>query len=88
MFCTNSPLQEATAAGLEEANDRDFFAIQTREYQERRDFLTSVFDKLGMKYTMPQGTYFVLLDISEMEFPDDYPFPESMNGRGRDFRYD
>ena len=61
MFCSNSPLQEATAAGLEGANEHDFFAIQNKEYVERRDILVNVFDELGMKYTMPQGSYFILL---------------------------
>lgn len=61
VFCTNSPLQEAVAAGLEQAKERNFFEIQTNEYAERRDLLLSAFDKLGMKYTMPEGSYFVLL---------------------------
>jgi len=39
-----------------------------------------------MKYTLPQGSYFVLLDISNLHFPEDYPFPEVLNGRGRDFK--
>lgn len=67
VFCTNSPLQEAAAAGLEQANDRNFFAIQRKEYAERRDVLTRAFDKLGMKYTLPEGTYFVLL-VSHHEY--------------------
>ena len=61
VFCSNSPLQEAAAAGLEGAKEHDFFAIQTREYAERRDVLTKAFDELGLKYTLPQGSYFVLL---------------------------
>jgi len=48
--------------------------------------LTDVFDELGMKYTLPQGSYFVLLDISGLDIPDNYPFPDSLNGRGRDFK--
>jgi len=86
VFCTNSPLQEAAAAGLEQVKQRGFFTDQTREYTERRDLLVSAFDKLGMKYTLPQGSYFVLLDISNLHFPEDYPFPEVLNGRGRDFK--
>jgi len=39
-----------------------------------------------MKYTVPEGSYFVLLDISNLDIPDDYPFPSTINGRGRDFR--
>ncbi|KAL0949690.1 hypothetical protein HGRIS_009727 [Hohenbuehelia grisea] len=86
VFCTNSPLQEAAAAGLEQAQERQFFEIQRAEYTERRKVLTDAFDKLGMKYSNPEGTYFVLLDISSVKFPEDYPFPQSVLGRGRDFR--
>jgi len=102
VFCSNSPLQEAAAAGLEQAAQRNFFENQVKEYQERRDVLLSAFDKLGLKYSHPEGSYFVLLvcipyikiegylfhlqDISRVNFPDDYPFPSSIQGRGRDFR--
>ena len=64
VFCTNSPLQEAAAAGLEQAGKRNFFNIQNEEYRERRDILTSAFDRLGLKYTLPEGSYFVLLVCS------------------------
>ncbi|CDO68688.1 hypothetical protein BN946_scf184652.g15 [Trametes cinnabarina] len=86
VFCSNSPLQEAAAVGLEEATQRGFLDLQRKQYTERRDILTAGFDKLGMKYTVPQGSYFVLLDISNVKWPEDYPFPESVLGRGRDFR--
>jgi kynurenine aminotransferase len=61
VFCTNSPLQEAAAAGLEQAAERQFFETQLKEYQERRDVFVSAFDKLGVTYTLPEGTYFVLM---------------------------
>lgn len=61
VFCSNSPLQEASAVGLEEAKKRGFFEQQLAEYEERRKILTGGFDKLGVKYTNPQGSYFVLL---------------------------
>ncbi|KAI0774395.1 PLP-dependent transferase [Fomes fomentarius] len=86
VFCSNSPLQEATAVGLEEAKKRGFFEQQLAEYEERRKILTDGFDKLGVKYTNPQGSYFVLLDISNLNWPEDYPFPPSVLDRGRDFR--
>jgi len=86
VFCTNSPLQEAAAAGLEQAKERRFFETQLAEYQERRSILCDAFDRLGLKYSLPQGSYFVLLDISKVNFPEDYPFPPSVLGRGRDFR--
>ncbi len=61
VFCSNSPLQEASAVGLEQAKKRGFLLQQRDEYAERRAILTAGFDKLGMKYTLPQGSYFVLL---------------------------
>lgn len=61
VFCTNSPLQEAAAAGLEQAEQRGYFATQRAEYAERRAIITDAFDKLGLTYTLPEGTYFILL---------------------------
>ena len=61
VFCSNSPLQEAAASGLEQARERQFFEIQRAEYAERRAILADAFDALGMKYTLPEGTYFILL---------------------------
>ncbi|KAJ3924635.1 MAG: hypothetical protein NXY57DRAFT_907908, partial [Lentinula lateritia] len=55
------------------------------EYAERRKVLTDCFDTLGLPYTNPEGSYFILLDISRVEFPDD-AFPQSVLGRGRDFK--
>lgn len=86
IFCTNSPLQEAAACGLEQAKERHFFEVQRSEYDARRAVLSHTFDALGLKYTLPEGSYFILLDISKVKFPDDYPFPPSVLGRGRDFK--
>ncbi|KAL4081774.1 pyridoxal phosphate-dependent transferase [Scleroderma yunnanense] len=86
IFCTNSPLQEAAAAGLEEARSRGFFEQQLKEYQERRDVLLSALDKTGIKYSLPEGSYFVLVDISRLKIPDDYPFPLYIMNRPRDFK--
>jgi len=86
VFCTNSPLQEATAAGLEKAKENKFFETQSKEYADRKDVLLKAFDDIGLKYTNPEGSYFVLLDVSRVQWPADYPFPQSIDGRGRDFR--
>ena len=61
VFCSNSPLQEAAAAGLEQAKQRGFFQQQLKEYQERRDTLLRYFDEIGLRYSVPEGTYFVLV---------------------------
>lgn len=74
MFCTNSPLQEAAACGLEQAKERKFFETQVAEYQERRDILTAAFEKLGMKYILPEGSYFVLLVSLLLRFGNKNPW--------------
>jgi kynurenine aminotransferase len=61
VFCSNSPMQEAAAAGLEQAAERKYYQSLVKDYQERRAILTTAFDKLGLKYTNPEGSYFVLL---------------------------
>lgn len=45
-----------------------------------------VFDGLGLEYTRPDGSYFLLVDMSRFQIPEDYKFPDSINGRGRDFK--
>ena len=61
VFCSNSPMQEAVAAGLEQVKQRGFVKQQCAEYDERRKILAEGFEKIGMRYTLPQGTYFLLL---------------------------
>lgn len=86
IFCTNSPLQEAVAEGLERAEEHDFFPDQIKAYQERRDILCSYFEELGLSYTVPQGSYFVLVDMSKIQVPEGYKFPDVVMGRGKDFQ--
>lgn len=86
VFCTNSPFQETIAIGLEQAKERRFFEEQLAAYQERRDVICSYFDKLGLPYTAPEGTYFLLVDMSKVQMPEDAEIPDSCRiGRGKDF---
>lgn len=61
VFCANSPLQEAAAAGLERALEFQYFDKTVKEYAERRDILVNAFKELGLQYSLPEGGYFVLL---------------------------
>ena len=61
VFCSNTPMQEAAAAGLEQARERGFFEQQLAEYEERRRVLIDAFEKLGLEYAWPEGSYFILL---------------------------
>ena len=73
------------AAGLEKANEHNFFPDQIQAYTERRDTLTKYFDELGLSYTVPEGSYFVLVNIEKIKVPKDYEFPAVVQGRGADF---
>ncbi|PIL26398.1 hypothetical protein GSI_12155 [Ganoderma sinense ZZ0214-1] len=86
VFCSNTPMQEAAAAGLEQARERGFFEQQLAEYEERRGVLIDAFEKLELEYAWPEGSYFILLDISKVRWPKNYTFPATIEGRGRDFK--
>ncbi|AAW40632.1 aminotransferase, putative [Cryptococcus deneoformans JEC21] len=87
VFCTNSPMQEAVAIGLEKAAEHKFFEEQVAAYEERRDILCSYFDQIGLSYTKPEGSYFLLVDISPVKVPEGYPIVETCKGRGKDFEF-
>ena len=63
-----SPLQEAATVGL--AFDEEYYLQFNRMYREKRDYFLAGLDRIGLKHNVPQGTYFVMADISEfLELP-------------------
>ena len=58
-----APLQEAAVVGLEfpESYYSDLLALYTKK---REHFLKGL-DAIGLKHNVPQGTYFVMIDIQE-----------------------
>ncbi|OZJ04590.1 hypothetical protein BZG36_02762 [Bifiguratus adelaidae] len=86
VFCVNSPCQEAIAVGLEHCIEQPYFEEQIQAYTKKRDILTSVFEELSLPYTVPDGSYFVLVNTSKVSFPADYPFPPVLDTRGKDFK--
>jgi kynurenine aminotransferase len=85
VFCVNSPLQEAVAMGIEEAEKNGFFAKQVKEYEARRAKLTRVIESVGLRYTSPDGSYFVLVDTSNVRIPKGYKYPPEISSRGANF---
>lgn len=69
-----SPLQEAAITGLN-FNDQ-YYEELTKIYTRKRDFFLKGLDEIGLKHTDPQGTYFVLVDISEFGYKSDVEFCE------------
>jgi len=86
VFCVNSPLQEAVAICFEEAQKNGFFEKQTAEYDRRRAKLMKSFDSVGLAYTIPQGSYFLLVNASKVKIPDDYQFPQHIVEKGYNFK--
>jgi aspartate/methionine/tyrosine aminotransferase len=71
-----SPLQEAALVAL---GFSDEYYMQLRDdYTERRNFFLSGLDRLNLKYSTPQGSYYVLVDISEFGAESDLEFCEWM----------
>lgn len=58
-----APLQEAATVGLE--FPQSYYEELLATYTEKRDYFIRGLDEIGLKHNIPQGTYFVLVDISE-----------------------
>jgi len=69
-----APLQEAAVTAL---NFDDEYYYKLKEvYTEKKDFFIQGLEKLELKYTVPQGAYYVLVDISEFGATSDMEFCE------------
>ena len=63
-----APLQEAAVTGLRFGED--YYQKLLETYTEKRAYFLAGLDRIGLKHNIPQGTYFVLVDISEfLELP-------------------
>lgn len=69
-----SPLQEAAIAGLKFSEE--YYEELRKTYTEKKNFFLNGLDEIGLKHTEPQGTYFVLVDISEFKYESDIKFCE------------
>lgn len=72
VFTGATPLQAGVAIALQRSND--YYAELTAMYQANRDFLTTALAEAGLTPIVPQGTYFVMVDLSRLDFPDDVAF--------------
>jgi aspartate/methionine/tyrosine aminotransferase len=69
-----APLQEAAVTALN--FDDDYYKKLRDIYTEKKDFFLNGLNKLNLKYTIPQGAYYVLVDISEFGAKSDLEFCE------------
>lgn len=71
-FCGAAPLQEAAVTALHAP--ANYYQELTAMYQTKRDFLAHALQASGLKPILPDGTYFILCDISHLGFKDDVAF--------------
>ncbi|HBU69019.1 MAG TPA: aminotransferase [Elusimicrobia bacterium] len=69
-----APLQEAavTALGFPES----YYGELKAKYTGLRDIFLGHLDRAGLKYSKPQGAYYVLVDIEPLGWKDDVKFSE------------
>ncbi len=74
-----APLQEAAVTGLRYGDD--YYAGLQAEYTAKRELFLKGLDDLGISHTVPQGAYYILLDISEYGYESDLDFCEKLAER-------
>lgn len=58
-----APLQEAATVGLKFSEE--YYKKLLEVYTAKRDYFLEGMDRIGLKHNVPQGTYFVMVDISD-----------------------
>lgn len=58
-----APLQEAAVVGLNFGDE--YYTKLLETYTQKRNYFLEGLDRIGLKHNVPQGTYFVMLDISD-----------------------
>lgn len=71
-----APLQEAAVTALELPDS--YYRDLQRLYTEKRTLFLQYLDEADLRYTEPDGAYYVMIDISEFGWKDDTAFCEWM----------
>ena len=71
-----APLMEAAVAGLEFGDE--YYEELRAKYTHMRDLFLGGLRDIGLKFTEPQGAYYVMVDVSEFGVKDDTQFSEWM----------
>jgi aspartate/methionine/tyrosine aminotransferase len=73
-FSTATPLQEAMADALTLALASGYYDELRAMYGERRAFLLGALEEAGLRPLAPEGSYFIMSDISQSGFADDVSY--------------
>lgn len=71
-----APLQEAVIPGLKFG--QDYYDDLLQKYTHKRDLFCKGLDDLGFVHNIPQGAYYVMLDISAFGYDSDLQFCEDL----------
>ena len=71
-----APLQEAVIPGLEFG--QDYYDGLLAEYTRKRDLFCRGMDDMGLVHNVPEGAYYILMDISEFGYDSDLRFCEDL----------
>ena len=71
-----APLQEAVITGLKFGDD--YYRELRGIYTHKRDLFLQGLDEIGLVHNVPQGAYYVMLDVSEFGCTDDLKFCEEL----------
>ena len=71
-----APLMEAAVPGLKLG--KDYYRELQETYTVKRNLFLRGLDDLGIAHTVPQGAYYVMLDISEYGYESDLVFCEKL----------
>jgi aspartate/methionine/tyrosine aminotransferase len=77
-FCSVAPFQEAVALALETADERGYYAELRSAYTARMEKLFAYLEQANLRPIRPEGTYFIMSDISGLGFPNDVEFARYM----------
>lgn len=67
-----APLQEAAIVGLNFSDE--YYEKLQEKYTHKRDIFLNGLKEIGLDFYSPQGTYFVMVDISKFNRKSDYDF--------------
>lgn len=71
-----APLQEAVVTALK--FDQDYYDELLALYTRKRDLLCQGLDNLGLVHNVPQGAYYVMVDIAQFGYESDLEFCEDL----------
>lgn len=71
-----APLQEAAVTGLQ--FDDAYYRELQETYTRKRDLMLHGLDRLDIPHTVPEGAYYIMLDISEFGYDNDLEFAEDL----------